>query len=118
MNILKEIKKAGEYLQNARLKINLSQSKFPVAVNEWLKKHGFKSRTCKRTVQQQEQGQRDVRGTTNAIKVAIAKVTGADIKGFYSEEENKALRFLVELVIESDTGIKKSYDEICNDIKK
>lgn len=117
MYIPKEIKEAGEYLQSSRNSIKLSQSKFPVEVNKWLKENDFKSRTCKRTVQQQEQGQRDVRGTTNAIKVAIAKVTGADIKGFYSEEENKALRFLVELVIESDTGIKKSYNEICNNIK-
>lgn len=118
MILPKGIKKAGEYLQKARLSIGLSQRDFPKAVNEWLQKHDFKSRTCKRTIQQQEQGQRDVRGTTNAIKVAIAKVTGADIKGFYTEEEIKVLRFLAVLMIKSDTGIEVSYDSLCDTAKK
>lgn len=118
MIISKEIKKAGEYLQKVRLSIGLSQRDFPKAVNEWLQKHGFKSRTCKRTIQQQEQGQRDVRGTTNAIKVGFANVTGADIKGFYTEEEAKALRFLAVLIIKSDTGIEVSYDSLCDTAKK
>lgn len=118
MKIPKEIKIAGEYLQNARLSTKLSQRDFPKDVNEWLEKNNFKSRTCKRTIQQQEQGQRDVRGTTNAIKVGFANVTGADIKGFYTEEEVKALRFLAVLMIKSDTGIEVSYDSLCDTVKK
>lgn len=118
MILSKGIKKAGDYLQKARLSIGLSQRDFPKAVNEWLEKHDFKSRTCKRTIQQQEQGQRDVRGTTNAIKVGFANVTGADIKGFYTEEEVKAIRFLATLIIKSDTGIEVSYDSLCDTVKK
>lgn len=117
MILSKGIKKAGDYLQKARLSIGLSQREFPKAVNEWLQKHGFKSRTCKRTIQQQEQGQRDVRGTTNAIKVGFANVTGVDIKGFYTEEEVKALRFLATLIIKSDTGIEVSYDSLCDTVR-